>query len=460
MSNVGIYYYPWYNAERWKQHRINFTPSIGLYNSSSSEVINYHAELMKYMDIDFVIIEIVPIIDWSYQFVIDSGVHFANALRDNNIKFSFLIDTATGEGWPNTANDVDKILKKFRDIGVEPTFTRNTKPIYFNYNPPLEDSYDFQKLFINYDVYFLRYLYKWDVSLSDINRWINQKCLRKINFELFSERSGYKIDTSRSIHNIYEFANFTPFWCATEVMTPMNKFISVIPGYDDLLLERDPQIAPVVPRKNGQTLVEQFAIANALGADDILLYGFNEFFEGTNIEPTLEYGDFYVELTKELVRQTHNGEQIHYPEWLKSEKGKIVYLSQEIERTAQRHADKIPRWDADWWQATLENLCPPLVREHEICFERVRITNSGIKAWPIASKNAPIRLGARLYDKEGNVLSEGRSELGDTDILPDTAFEQGVSVEIPSQVSPATVSLGIVWEDRFWFTQELQYTLS
>lgn len=240
----------------------------------------------------------------------------------------------------------------------------------------------------------------------------------------------------------------------------MNNFCSVIPGYNDLALQRKPQLAPVVPRDGGKTLVSQFAVANALNAEHILLYSFNEFFEGTNIEPTLEYGDFYVELTKELVRQTHEGEQIHFPKWLKPEKGKIVYLSPEIERTAQRHADKIPRWDADWWQATLENLSPPLIREREIRFERVRVTNSGTKAWPVASENASIRLGARLYDKDGNVMSEGRAELGGADIPPGVILESPVSVEIPTGSVPAMVSLGIVWENEFWLTHEIQCPLT
>ena len=71
MVEIGIYYYPWYNTERWKQHDVCFTPSIGYYNSNEDTVIDYHVELIKYVGVDFVVIEMLPMEDWSFSLVMN-----------------------------------------------------------------------------------------------------------------------------------------------------------------------------------------------------------------------------------------------------------------------------------------------------------------------------------------------------------------------------------------------------
>lgn len=459
MKQIGIYYYPWYNSVRWKQHAVCYTPSIGFYDSSDDGVIDYHIDIIKRLDVDFVVIELVPIEDWNFDFILSSICKIVKKLMMCGIRHTLLIDMATGFGWPYTAKNLKKLFKIIDENKIESSVYHDDQQVYHFFGLPLEDAFGIRKQFSDRKIYFSRCIKEWNMNFYELNCYF-ESIKRPIVDLKKMQYNGFDVTEKDNIYKIYEENGYLPFWCATESIVTMNGYCAVIPGYDDLLLHRDPQVAPVVPRKEGQTLVEQFAIANALNADNILIYGFNEFFEGTNIEPTLEYGDFYVELTKELVRQTHAGEQIHFPRGLKPRKGEIIYLSSEVERAAQRHPDKVPRWDADWWQATVECLSPPIITEHEVRFERIRVTNTGTNAWPLASANAPIRLGARLCDVEGNVLAEGRSTLGELDVQPDAILERPVCMEIPADARFNAVCLGIVWENKFWFSEEVQLSLT
>ena len=78
-------------------------------------------------------------------------------------------------------------------------------------------------------------------------------------------------------------------------------FCSVIPGYDDSLLERVPQVAPTVSRCEGETLRQQCLAAAHHRPEHIVIYGWNEYFEGTCIEPSKQWRMEYVELLRSLM---------------------------------------------------------------------------------------------------------------------------------------------------------------
>jgi hypothetical protein len=126
---------------------------------------------------------------------------------------------------------------------------------------------------------------------------------------------------------------------------PLNGFASVCPGYDELLLKRDPQIADTLPRDDGTNLVRQFQAAAGSGARDILIYSWNEHFEAAGIEPTVQFGDFYLELTRSLITQVRNGCDIEYPaEIAPLRPVPPLYLNAGLERLGRTHADGLPRW--------------------------------------------------------------------------------------------------------------------
>jgi hypothetical protein len=74
---------------------------------------------------------------------------------------------------------------------------------------------------------------------------------------------------------------------------------SVLPGYDDRHLPGRSEHT-YFPRENGALYRDQWASATETGADQALVVSFNEWPETTNIEPNIEWGNQYLEMTAEL----------------------------------------------------------------------------------------------------------------------------------------------------------------
>ncbi|HKX24741.1 MAG TPA: hypothetical protein VJP08_00345 [Actinomycetota bacterium] len=73
---------------------------------------------------------------------------------------------------------------------------------------------------------------------------------------------------------------------------------SVLPGYDDRHIPgRKPDH---FPRQDGQLYGDQWDAAIASHADQVVVVSFNEWMETTNIEPNLEWGNLYLDLTSSL----------------------------------------------------------------------------------------------------------------------------------------------------------------
>jgi hypothetical protein len=73
---------------------------------------------------------------------------------------------------------------------------------------------------------------------------------------------------------------------------------TVMPGYDDTRTNR--QDAFAVDRQDGDFYIESWSAATASQPDWIIITSFNEWIEGTMIEPSLSYGDYYLDLTRKM----------------------------------------------------------------------------------------------------------------------------------------------------------------
>lgn len=135
--------------------------------------------------------------------------------------------------------------------------------------------------------------------------------------------------------------------------------------------------------------------------------------------------------------------------------GHIIYLTPRLERAAQRHKDKIPRWDADYYVAEVTTTVPPVVENNHIYLKDINVTNVGVKDWPIATQNATILLGCRLVNERGKIISEGRSTLGNNDIQFGNTLSLSIRSEIPDNNFPHIIRIGVVWENKFWFDKTI-----
>lgn len=446
--SVGIYLYGWYNREKWQHNPVRHTPQVGFYVSTELALIDWQVSQIARTGVDFVIFEMVPPEDHSFETIITHIKNTIPFLRKNSIGFTFLIDFGVFVTQPDPlliySNLID-YLKQHRlldDLYVNPMLGKTL--FLFSPYPDLVNKIlqrTPQELAVVSalwsPVWNNRHNKNWPGEIESLFRryWLPSKASEQL------------------LSAVLEPYGFFPFWQDTSDIIAMNGIASVLPGYDDLLLERNPQLAPVVPRKNGHTLVEQFRQAKQAGADTLLIYGWNEYFEATTIEPTLEYGDFYLRLTCELIRQTKAQEAVHFPkDFGKPEASPPLYLTSDLERAAQRHADKIPRWDQDDYVADIKIEKPIIFKNNHAVFPEVHITNVGCKPWCIQNDHALIKLGVRLYNAEGCVVREGRADLGQKDILSGEAIKTELRFEILDLCAAKyTAKVDVVWEGKYWF---------
>jgi hypothetical protein len=78
----------------------------------------------------------------------------------------------------------------------------------------------------------------------------------------------------------------------------------VLPGYDDTRVPGR-KGTYIVPRNDGKTYQESWTGALASSPDWITITSFNEWFEGSMIEPSVTYGTQYLTLTQQYARKWH-----------------------------------------------------------------------------------------------------------------------------------------------------------
>jgi hypothetical protein len=78
---------------------------------------------------------------------------------------------------------------------------------------------------------------------------------------------------------------------------------TVMPGYDDLKVRG----SHARSRDNGDYYRATWQVATERNPAAVVLTSFNEFYEGTHIEPSERYGDLYLRLTKELIDRFRAG---------------------------------------------------------------------------------------------------------------------------------------------------------
>jgi hypothetical protein len=266
---VGVHYFAWYQSVqgRWG-NGATFVgadaprPSLGLYESGDVKVIDAHVRQMADAGFDFVILNLVPETPWMWENV----RAFFRRLEGHPLKAAIMLDDLYRADPRVKAQWVEKVKAEFI-----------SHPNYFSYHDrPLVTLFASR---VDFDVpgVVVRNVY-----------WTPVYAPGKNTFNL----------------DLVLYPHDWPFWAETPPPL-LNGVVPVMPGYIDTHLGRDDPM--VHPRNNGRLYHEQWQHALAQKPELILVYSWNEYFEQSAIEPTVQWGDSYLRWTKCYIAHAHDG---------------------------------------------------------------------------------------------------------------------------------------------------------
>jgi hypothetical protein len=312
---LGAYYYGWYDAQKWTDRYTN-QPVRGQYRSDDQSVIRQHVAEARRAGIDFFILSwhpqksdhldtILSVLDdekFSYAFMYESGL--ALELKEGGpIRFQ---DPASNG---STIGDLFlSHMEKFKT-------TYATRANYFRVgNNPLliyyvvRDYYDaneyLQKAFA--DLRSSVGLY----AVADFVYWMNPEPLANrvdvTQFDSITAYNMYKWEDVDRMRN-YNFEVMKLYRDFRDTLNYHSIIPNVQPGYDDRALRGPSRF--IFRRNDGEFLHKNFLMTQQFVSKThplMFLTSFNEWFEGTEIESSNEYGTAYQDKLCDLKRSYHD----------------------------------------------------------------------------------------------------------------------------------------------------------
>ncbi len=300
LRKVLTFYYSWYgkpeNHGRWihwgkvkpEEHDISESthyPAIGAYDSHDPETIDYHIQLAKDHGVD------AFICTWWGQGRFDDRAFEKILERAKEKDFAATIywETVPGEGSAriaNAANDLVYVLEKYSSHSA--FLKLHGKPVIFVYGRVMNQ--------ISMD--------EWPAIITLAQERFGEDFLliadgyRDEYARLFDGIHTYNICgrvQGKSVDELRAFGRQS-FTEAVEIARKNAKLscITIIPGYDDRKI-RTPGIN--AQRLDGETYRVLWEEAIVADPDWVLITSWNEWHEGSEIEPSWEDGDRYIKMT-------------------------------------------------------------------------------------------------------------------------------------------------------------------
>ena len=305
---VLSFYYTWYGnpsgpAGRWIHWNscghnpdlgdINAAhhPILGPYDSASEYVIKKHIFWAKTSGIDGFVIPWFGENNHSYHGVLS----FVKEAENQGFKFSFSFPFVDYDREVTPEVAADEISNVLQSFSSSPLFIRlEGKPAIFLY---AADS--FPKTFWGKVFRILKergfYLYPFADAMgpSVIGEF------RGLYFYLpiFFGDASFKTQ-----EKYFKWAKIV------SILKDMPLFLPVFPGFDK---RKGCGSGKFIPRRGGKTMEALFALISSYGPDGIFASTFNEWHEGTEFEPSEEYGFYYLDLLSLLSREFKSNEKIH-----------------------------------------------------------------------------------------------------------------------------------------------------
>jgi len=263
----------------------HFYPLIGPYASSDPNVIEYHLLLMKYSGIDGILFDWYGSSDYNdYGLIRKNAEELINRIDEVGLKFAIVYEDRTISAALDQNSQLDRIEAARNDmIYIEDHYFNNSyylqideKPLFMVFGPEEFHSPD-----------------EWSEILSAY-----------FNEPVFLILNGKSAETSPSSSGEYIWVDNNSLEGKYSTMNNFDYFLGgAYPGFLDYYEEGgwgsgfDWQI----DHNNGNTFYNNLLLSRDYAVDYLQLITWNDFGEGTMIEPTLEFGSNFLEILQEFV---------------------------------------------------------------------------------------------------------------------------------------------------------------
>ncbi len=279
---VLAFYYAWFDEQTWRPDNVVDYPKIQ-YTSKASEQIAYHILQAKNAGID------AFVVSWWGR---------GNPTEDN---FKIVLDQAQQVGF-----------KAAIDFEL-------TSPFYNGLGDAVRELQYAQNVLAKHPAYLKvdgkPVIFFWRQQFYSVDQWaaVRAQIDPNQNFIWIAEGIDESYQRVFDGHHLYMVA-----W-AKNVYTELNKWprrvkkfgaekiwvATVNPGADNRKAKQ-PEIL-VRDRENGAFYKEMWRAAFSTSPDWIIINSWNEWVEGTMIEPSVTYGDLYLNITREFAAIFHAG---------------------------------------------------------------------------------------------------------------------------------------------------------
>jgi sugar phosphate isomerase/epimerase len=292
-KKVLAFYYGWYHAKSWrdvdeaKKYIANVThyPLLGPYSSQDPKVLEQHCRWAKEAQIDGFIVSW-----WRPNDYNDKTLSMLlEVAEDFNLQVTAYFETVPDNKRETALKDVLYLLERY---GKHKAWLKvNGKPVLFVYGRAVGQIGVAGWLWVINEVN-----RQYEGGAVFIGDQISKPAARVFDgihtYNPTGQTAGKSVDEIRlwareTFQRWVEIAGGDRIACVT-----------IIPGYDDSKLDR-PKPRPITERHNGMTYRVMWEEAIKANPDWVIITSWNEWFEGSEIEPSVENGERELKTTAE-----------------------------------------------------------------------------------------------------------------------------------------------------------------
>lgn len=291
---LWAFYYPWYNAP-WDSSILLDRPSIGYYNSSDQSVITYHVNKAQWAGIDGFLSSW-----WGPGDQTDSNLGLLlNIAAAKGFKAMINFETLENDKPRSPSTIVTWLTYALSTHGSHPAYMKvGGMPVIVLWASDTIPAATWEQIFENvrargFDATYIAMTagdWPTTLSLESANGWHYYNILFVIQAadEVPTILAQAYSRVRRTVRNypLLMWDGPPRIWAATAQ-----------PGYDDHLIPG--RANPILDRDNGALYRATFDAAINCNPDWIFLTSWNEWWEHTHIEPSVNHGNKYLQITRE-----------------------------------------------------------------------------------------------------------------------------------------------------------------